>query len=101
MILSPKTPSRHPRRTTVLTWVLYDITDDRRRTKAARACLQVGLYRVQKSVFLGTLGDNELDELVVRLEALVDTGVDSVYAFPVCRADFGKAVFLGQAFDQK
>jgi CRISPR-associated protein Cas2 len=85
----------------LLTWVLYDITDDRRRGKAARACLQVGLYRVQKSVFLGTLGDNELDELVVRLETLVDTGRDSVYAFPMCRMDFAKVVLLGQAFDEK
>jgi CRISPR-associated protein Cas2 len=82
----------------VLTWVLYDIADDRRRGKAARACLQVGLYRVQKSVFLGTLGDNEL---VVRLETLVDTGRDSVYAFPMCRTDFAKVVLLGQAFDEK
>lgn len=85
----------------MLTWVLYDITDDRRRTKAAKACLQLGLYRVQKSVFLGTLGDSELDELVVRLEALVDAGRDSVYAFPMCRTDFAKVVLLGQAFDEK
>ncbi len=85
----------------MLTWVLYDIADDRRRSRAARACLQVGLYRVQKSVFLGTLGDNELDELVVRLETLVDTGRDSVYAFPMCRTDFAKVVLLGQAFDEK
>jgi CRISPR-associated protein Cas2 len=36
----------------VLTWVLYDIADDRRRDRAAKACLQAGLYRVQKSAFL-------------------------------------------------
>ena len=84
----------------MLTWVLYDIGDDRRRTKAARACLQTGLYRVQKSVFLGTLADTERDELVVRLEALIDPGRDSVYAFPMCRSDFAKVVLLGQAFDE-
>ena len=38
----------------MLTWVLYDIVKDRTRGKAAKACLQSGLYRVQKSVFLGT-----------------------------------------------
>ena len=47
----------------MLTWVLYDIVKDRARGKAAKACLQSGLYRVQKSVFLGTLADNERDEL--------------------------------------
>ena len=84
----------------MLTWVLYDSADDRRRGKAARACLRVGLYRVQQSVFLGTLNDSELDELVVCLEALVESGRDSVYAFPMCRTDFAKVVLLGQAFDE-
>ena len=56
----------------MLTWVLYDIAEDRARDKAAKACLRIGLYRVQKSVFLGTLADNERDELVLRLEALID-----------------------------
>ena len=85
----------------MLTWVLYDIVLDRSRDRAAKACLQSGLYRVQKSVFLGTLADNELDELVIRLEALLDRERDSVYAFPMCRPDFAKAVLLGQAFDEK
>lgn len=84
----------------MLTWVLYDITNDRQRGKAARACLQIGLYRVQKSVFLGTLNDNEMDELVVRLETFIDADRDSVYVFPMCRTDFAKAVLLGQAFDE-
>src|SRR4051812_47487140 len=54
-------------RSDMLTWVLYDIVKDRARDKAAKACLQSGLYRVQKSVFLGTLADNERDELVLRI----------------------------------
>lgn len=84
----------------MLTWVLYDIVNDRTRDKAAKACLQIGLYRVQKSVFLGTLAANELDELVLRLEALIDRDRDSVYAFPMCRPDFDKAILLGLAFDE-
>ena len=58
----------------MLTWVLYDIAKDRARDKAAKACLKVGLYRVQKSVFLGTLAENERDELVMVLEGLIDNG---------------------------
>ena len=85
----------------MLTWVLYDIVRDRTRDKAAKACLQSGIYRVQKSVFLGTLADNELDELGLRLEALIDEDRDSVYIFPMCRPDFAKAVLLGQAFDKE
>jgi CRISPR-associated protein Cas2 len=85
----------------MLTWVIYDIADDRRREKAARASLQSGLIRVQKSVFLGTLDDNPRDELVLRLEALIEPGHDSVYVFPMCRPDFAKATFIGQAFDRE
>ena len=85
----------------MLTWVLYDIGDDRRRGKAARACLQAGLYRVQKSVFLGTLADSRAaTSWSSCLEALIDPDRDSVYAFPMCRPDFAKVVLLGQAFDE-
>ena len=85
----------------MLTWVLYDIVKDRARGKAAKACLQSGLYRVQKSVFLGTLADTERDELALCLEALINAECDSVYVFPMCRPDFSKVLLLGQAFDEK
>ncbi len=85
----------------MLTWVLYDITGDRARDKAAKACLKAGLYRVQKSVFLGTLGDSERDELAMVIEGLIDESRDSVYVFPMCRPDFSKVTLLGQAFDQE
>ncbi len=85
----------------MLTWVLYDIVVNRTRDKAAKACLQAGLYRVQKSVFLGTLAENQRDELGLRLDALIDDQRDSVYIFPMCRPDFSKVNLLGQAFDEK
>lgn len=85
----------------MLTWVLYDISDDRTRDKAAKACQRIGLYRVQKSVFLGTLNPNETDELAVVLEGMITPGSDSVYVFPMCRPDFEKCVLLGQAFDEE
>ncbi|MBW1728438.1 MAG: CRISPR-associated endonuclease Cas2, partial [Deltaproteobacteria bacterium] len=42
----------------VLVWILYDIVDDKARTKVAKACKKYGLIRVQKSVFLGKLESN-------------------------------------------
>jgi CRISPR-associated protein Cas2 len=85
----------------VLTWVIYDIAKDRSRARAAKATLQTGLIRVQKSVFLGTLAENERDELALSLEALIDRETDSVYIFPMCRPDFAKVALLGQAFDRR
>ena len=86
----------------MITWVLYDITNDRARTRVAKFCRQAGLYRVQYSAFLGTLENaNELDELQLRIEAEIDPDVDKVYLFPMNKAQLNRAVLLGQAFDKK
>jgi CRISPR-associated protein Cas2 len=87
--------------TETLVWILYDIVADRPRTKVARRCKEAGLYRVQKSVFLGTIDRNRLDELRLQIEDLTDEDVDSVYIFPMCESDFRKVMLLGQAFDKK
>lgn len=84
-----------------LVWVIYDIVDDKKRAKIARVCKNKGLYRVQKSVFLGTLNRNQIDELKIMCEDAIDARVDSVYIFPMCEEDFQKVKLLGQAFDKK
>lgn len=84
-----------------LVWVIYDITDDRKRTRIARVCKNKGLYRVQKSAFLGTLNKNQIDELKIFCEDVIDHNVDSIYIFPMCEDDFKKVKLLGQAFDKK
>ncbi len=85
----------------MLTWVVYDITKDRTRTKIAKRCLDFGLYRVQKSVFLGEVDSNRVDEIVLFSKELMELETDSVYVFPMCRDDFDKVRILGQGFDKK
>jgi CRISPR-associated protein Cas2 len=85
----------------MLTWVVYDITKDRTRTKVAKRCLDFGLYRVQKSVFLGDLASNRIDEILLFSEELLDKETDSVYIFPMCRPDFDQVRIVGQGFDRK
>ena len=84
-----------------LVWVIYDIVADKKRNKGAKACKNKGLYRVQKSVFLGTLNNNQLDELSLQCDDIINEEEDSVYIFPMCEADFKKVKLLGQAFDKK
>lgn len=84
----------------MLVWVIYDISDTKKRTCIAKACKNYGLYRVQLSAFLGTLNNNEIDELALRCEDLIDKERDSVYIFPMCEDDFKKVKLLGQAFDK-
>jgi len=83
-----------------LVWVIYDIVKNRPRTKIAKILQEKGLYRVQKSVFLGTIERNQLDELKMQISDLFDEHKDSVYIFPLCEEDFRKVILLGQAFDK-
>ena len=84
-----------------MVWVVYDIADNTTRKNVARICLDKGLYRVQKSVFLGSLNSNERDSLGVECEDIIDPDVDSVYVFPMDNESFKKVKLLGQAFDKE
>jgi CRISPR-associated protein Cas2 len=85
----------------MIVWVLYDIKKDNARTKISKICKKSGLYRVQFSVFLGTLEANEKDALTLQLEELMDEQTDSVYIFPMSKNELQQTVLLGQAFDKK
>jgi CRISPR-associated protein Cas2 len=84
----------------MITWVIYDIVENKIRSKIARECKSAGLYRVQKSVFLGELNSHEIDELDIICKDLINEKEDSVYIFPLCTDDFKKVRLLGKAFDK-
>lgn len=85
----------------MLTWVIYDIADNKRRNKIAKICKGYGLYRVQKSAFLGNINRNEIDELGLKCKEIADHGKDSVFLFPMCEDDFRKVRLIGMAFNRK
>ncbi len=85
----------------MICWVLYDIKKDKARGRVSKICKNAGLYRVQKSVFLGTLEDNDKDTLELRFNDLIDLETDSVYIFPMSKNELKQTALLGQAFDKK
>lgn len=85
----------------MIVWVLYDIKKDKVRTKIAKLCKLAGLYRVQFSVFLGTMEINEKDTLNLQIEELINEETDSVYLFPMSQNELKQTALLGQAFDKK
>lgn len=85
----------------MIAWVMYDIENDKARTKVAKVCKQAGLYRVQFSVFLGTLDKSRKDTLQLQIEELINEESDSVYIFPMSKNELQETVLLGQAFDKK
>ncbi len=84
----------------MIVWVLYDIKKDKTRTKVSKLCEKSGLYRVQYSVFLGTLEENDKDSLQLQIEELIDDETDSVYIFPMNKIELRQTALLGQAFDK-
>ncbi|MDD3807781.1 MAG: CRISPR-associated endonuclease Cas2 [Candidatus Marinimicrobia bacterium] len=83
-----------------LTWVIYDISKNKARRKIVKATEEAGLYRVQKSVFLGSINRASLDEMILKVKEWLNEETDSVYVFPMCETDFKKIILLGQAFDK-
>lgn len=85
----------------MIVWTLYDIKSDKARNRVAKACKQAGLYRVQYSVFLGSLNSSAKDALELQIQELIDEETDSVYIFPMSKDELQATSLLGQAFDKK
>lgn len=63
--------------------VSYDVVDDKRRRKVARAMMAYG-ERVQKSVFDCLVDERRLLEMRARVKELIDESVDSVRYYRLC-----------------
>lgn len=85
----------------MLVWVLYDISETKIRNRAVKICKNKGLYRVQKSIFLGMLEKNRRDELRMEMEDIVDKKTDSVYIFPSSKEYLKITDLIGQGFDKE
>ena len=66
----------------MLTWVVYDIQSTKTRNAVVKKCMNVGLYRVQKSIFLGNLRKTEIKELILYIKNTVDTKRDTYFPVP-------------------
>jgi CRISPR-associated protein Cas2 len=53
----------------MVTLFVYDITNDRIRTKIVQICQDYGLKRIQYSAFLGSLSPNLQEELWLKCRA--------------------------------
>ena len=84
----------------MLVWVIYDISENKIRSRVAKLCKNYGLFRVQKSAFLSDLNRNQSDSLALECEAVIEES-DSVYVFPMCEYCFDKIKLIGSGFDRE
>ena len=71
--------------------LIYDIEEDRLRTRVADICLDYGLERIQFSAFFGRLNRNRRQELSLRVQAEIGNRSARVRVIPVCEDDLKDA----------
>lgn len=74
----------------------YDVANDSRRSRLA-ATLQACGDRIQLSVFVLTIDEVDLADLLARVRTLLDPTDDSFYVFRQCSACWEQLVCVGQA----
>ena len=76
--------------------LIYDIEDDRLRTRVADVCLNYGLERIQFSAFFGKLNRNRRQELALRVKNELGGENGRVRIIPVCEEDLKDMWMLDQ-----
>src|SRR5271157_11140 len=67
--------------------LIYDIENDRLRTRAADICLDYGLERIQFSAFFGKLNRNRRQELALKLQSEIGNEAARIRIIPICGDD--------------
>jgi CRISPR-associated protein Cas2 len=67
--------------------LIYDIEDDRLRTRTSEICMDYGLERIQFSAFFGKLNRNRRQELALRLQTELGDESARIRIIPVCEQD--------------
>lgn len=77
-------------------FLLYDIPNDRVRTKVADFCLDYGLDRIQYSVFLGKLSRSRQNELMLKIKRKIGKGAATIHLVPVAEPEFHQMLVFKQ-----
>jgi len=79
--------------------VIYDITDDRLRSRVAEILKNYGLKRIQKSAFIGYLTRSKLSSLIVDVKLIVVD--DNLKIFPLCDIDYKRLISIGKEYREE
>jgi CRISPR-associated protein Cas2 len=78
------------------TLLIYDIPDDRARTKVADVCLDYGLQRIQYSAFMGKLSRTHQEELLLQIKKKLGRKPGNVQLFPLDEQTWAKRKVIEQ-----
>jgi len=81
--------------------LVYDIPDDRIRTKVADFCLDYCLDRIQYSAFIGLLSRGLMDELVQKIQRRIGTKPAKILVVPIPQDAWRERVEIVQEEDDE
>lgn len=81
------------------TIIIYDITENTLRTKVAKALLDLGCIRIQKSAFYGTLNHNTREKLKLRLDKIMHGQEGNIQFYPMCSKCFSLKDSIGEIYE--
>ena len=81
-------------------WVIYDISEDKIRSRIASKCKNYGLDRVQKSAFIGNLSRNKAEMLAIEIREFITESKDCIFIMPSCKECFTSKEIVG-SFDEE
>lgn len=80
------------------TVIIYDISDDGLRTRVAKALMDYGCIRIQKSAFYGTFNRNNREKLKLRLERMMKDDEGNIQFYPLCTKCFALRDSIGEIY---
>jgi len=83
------------------TFVIYDVVENRVRTKIADTCLDYGLERIQYSAFRGDLSANRRQELALKLKDRFGKAEGCIHILPLCEKDDAAVIQLGKLLAER
>jgi CRISPR-associated protein Cas2 len=75
----------------VVTLFVYDISNDRIRTKVSEICLDYGLKRIQNSAFLGDISVNRQEELWLKCRRRLGKAAGNLQLFCLTPQDLARS----------
>lgn len=85
----------------MLYWLIYDISENKIRSKIASKCKNYGFFRVQKSSFMGDLSRNKMEMLALEIKELKMGEQDCVFIIPSCKSCFTDKEIMGNFDEEK
>ncbi|MEW6063024.1 MAG: CRISPR-associated endonuclease Cas2 [Nanoarchaeota archaeon] len=85
----------------MLYWLIYDISNDKIRSRIASKCKNYGLFRVQKSSFIGNLSKNKAEMLILEIKGLELKPEDCIFLIPACKSCFSEREIIGKLDEER